>query len=393
MQIYNILKQVREQRNFEIADVANASKISLSSLEKIESGEKDPSFNQIENLAKTYGVQPYLFYDANSPNIPEGLTDFRRTTPSPAKISPAGFRRIWTSEAIAGFANQLLEVTGYQRPPWTNEPLRGNISLERATKLRNFFDSWFSNKELGFGFLGSDEHCFLSGLRIFIELTGITININDAPPEDFIGFYNSNPNETPSIFVNRKIASKKAQLFTLVHELAHHLLDKDGISNPFRAKNQIERRCNEFAAEFIAPMESFQLLVEKHISRSNQNAIELINIISSKSLLSRYATAIRLKEAGYLKDADLKQWIKINSNLYFALREEKLEESESAGSGGQVHAKRLSELGYLPTYLAATAVRKKIIDRIDVQQGMFLAESIQDKAFSLAKRRVEVAEA
>jgi hypothetical protein len=60
-------------------------------------------------------------------------------------------------------------------------------------------------------------------------------------------------------------------------------------------------------------------------------------------------------------------------------------------SFGPPHAKRVSELGYLPTYLAKLAVEQKMIDSIDVQFGLSLSSTLQEKAFSLATRRFEVA--
>jgi hypothetical protein len=70
--------------------------------------------------------------------------------------------------------------------------------------------------------------------------------------------------------------------------------------------------------------------------------------------------------------------------------EERAPEADSQ-TGGAVHAKQLGEIGYLPSYLAKLAVERKFIDRADVQSGIGLAASLQDRAFALAARRFEVA--
>jgi hypothetical protein len=47
-------------------------------------------------------------------------------------------------------------------------------------------------------------------------------------------------------------------------------------------------------------------------------------------------------------------------------------------------------LGYLPVYLAKQAIDRKTIDSIDVV-GISLSEVLQERAFSLAARRMDVA--
>jgi Zn-dependent peptidase ImmA (M78 family) len=164
----------------------------------------------------------------------------------------------------------------------------------------------------------------------------------------------------------------------------------DGVSNPFVVRNSIERSCNKFAAEFLAPIKSFSQLVEQQEKGTHAEPARLIRQVSSASLLSLHATAIRLVEAGYLTQLQLRTWEKVRRK---APREEKDEETEaaSASGGGNPHAKRISELGYLPTYLAKLAIDKKIIDSVDVQAGLSLSEGLQTRAFDLAARRMEVA--
>ncbi|GAB3076222.1 hypothetical protein GCM10027157_06540 [Corynebacterium aquatimens] len=54
------------------------------------------------------------------------------------------------------------------------------------------------------------------------------------------------------IFVNGS-DSKTGQLFSLAHELAHVLIDSPGISGERNDHRAVERWCNAFAAEFLAP--------------------------------------------------------------------------------------------------------------------------------------------
>jgi hypothetical protein len=51
-------------------------------------------------------------------------------------------------------------------------------------------------------------------------------------------------------------------------------------------------------------------------------------------------------------------------------------------------AKRIGELGYFPTYVANLALQKKLVDSVDIQSGMVLSETLQERAFNLAVRRM-----
>jgi Zn-dependent peptidase ImmA (M78 family)/transcriptional regulator with XRE-family HTH domain len=384
MSLGRILRQVRETRQFELADVASSTNISPARLERFEAGDIEPSFIQIQKLADVYGLPSYLLASRTLPNLPESLPDFRRLDPRPARLSPTGMRRVWSSEKIANFAHQLDGAVSRPAPAWKNDLPLGQPTIARATKLREFFDDWMAHRR-GLDFRGTPEQVFLGSFRLFLEAQGTIVNINDAPPDDFLGFYINHSESTPVTFVNRTISSRKAQLFTLAHEYGHILANAEGISNPFIIKNSTERTCNKFAAEFLAPMATFQEFVEAMGRTARSDPFELIRVVSERSLLSQHATAIRLAEAEYLSSAQLRMWEKTRSENP---KSEKDDETEAAGDGfGAVHAKRIGELGYLPTFLAKVAVDENLIDSLDVQGGMKLAESLQESAFSLAARR------
>jgi hypothetical protein len=169
------------------------------------------------------------------------------------------------------------------------------------------------------------------------------------------------------------------------------MLGLSGISDPFQVRNQTERDCNKFAAEFLAPVAKFASLVEEQSRSTRSDTFRLIDVVSRQSLLSKHATAIRLVETGYATRDQLRKWEGMRIKL--STKEMKQEESDISGemSGGNPHAKRLGEVGYLPVYLAKLAIEKKYIDSVDVQTGIALSLSLQEKAFALVSRRMEAA--
>jgi Zn-dependent peptidase ImmA (M78 family)/transcriptional regulator with XRE-family HTH domain len=386
------LRKVRETRHFDLPSVAKYAGISADRLNQFEKGEREPSSRQLERLADTYGLASYLLGADTIPNLPETLADFRKASPRAAHLSPAGMSRIWSAEEVSSVAAQLLEAVNLKQPTWSNEVPAGKPTVEKALAIRSFFDMWLQKRQASFGFSGTIEQRFLSAFRLFLEVQGSIVRINDAPAEDYLGFFLEPENAVPTIFVNRKISAPKAQLFTLLHEYAHSLMGLAGVSNPFVVKNDVERTCNKFAAEFLAPTADFSALAEKQPSGIRKDIFRYIEAVSRSSLLSMHATAIRLIETGHISQGQLKIWeIHRKSLLPKQLKQEEKDEESETQSGGAVHAKQLGEVGYLPSYVAKLAFDKKFVDSADVQSGIGLAISLQEKAFDLVARRFEAA--
>ncbi len=105
----------------------------------------------------------------------------------------------------------------------------------------------------------------LRTLRNTIEAVGVLVVFNGVVGNDthrklstdeFRGFALLDE-YAPLIFVN-STDYKGAQMFTLVHELAHIWIGQEGLSNlealqPSTSANKIEKFCNQVAAEFLVP--------------------------------------------------------------------------------------------------------------------------------------------
>lgn len=384
-----LLKQIREQRHLKIEDVAKYTQISQARLSDFERGDAEPSYIQIEKLSEVYGVPSYLVAGRMIPNLREVLPDFRRPDPSPAKLSAAGLKKVWTAYNTAEFTKKLARAVDFPKAKWGGIGDSEKIGLTSARRARHFFDEWYARRKSKLGLSGPEEGKFFMALRLFLETRRVVVTVNDAPADDYQGFFVNHDEGEPLIFINRSIASKKAQLFTLVHELGHRLIGEDGVSDPFKTRNRVERLCNKFAAEFIAPLDTFSACAEKMPRQIRSDHFALITRMSQNSLLSRHATAIRLREAGLVSQDQLRDWERIARRTPQA---EKNEEKEAAANViAPPHARRVGEVGYLPTYLSKIAVEKKLIDDLDVQAGISLSRELQPKAFDLAARRVEAA--
>ena len=118
---------------------------------------------------------------------------------------------------------------------------------------------------------------------------------------EFQGFAISDP-YAPLVFINDADA-RAAQIFTLAHELAHVWIGETGISNARLAGRtlselgNIERFCNQVAAEFLVPEKSFH--VSWQPSRAIKDNLQRIQRHFWVSSLVALRRAYDLKKIGY----------------------------------------------------------------------------------------------
>lgn len=91
------------------------------------------------------------------------------------------------------------------------------------------------------------------------------------------------------VFINTRDA-KTAQLFSLAHELGHVVLGKPGVSDHADGV-QLERWCNQFASELIAPTSAVQKLFDDTMPTKDQ-----VERLARRFGLSREAMLWRLEE-------------------------------------------------------------------------------------------------
>lgn len=131
--------------------------------------------------------------------------------------------------------------------------------------------------------------------RILGNNTRINLDINE-----FRGFaiYDD---VAPLVFINTS-DSKAAQIFTLLHELAHLWIGKEGISDlDFNTDNKIELFCNEIAAMVLMPENKIKAEYARH------NDDNWLQEISNQFSVSAFAVLNRLKTLNILDFDEYKE--------------------------------------------------------------------------------------
>ncbi len=180
---------------------------------------------------------------------------------------------------------------------------------------------------------------------IFVVFNGIVGNNTKRKIEvsDCRGFCLVNKT-APFIFVNAS-DSKNANMFTLVHEIAHILL---GISaghagEASASDDQVENFCDSFAAEFLMP-EELVVLLDKNVS---------IDKLSKRFKVSKLVVARRLHDLDVWDDARYNDFI---SDYYSNIKIQK-----KAGSGGNYYATAKKRIGLTFALHVNTALKSNQI--------------------------------
>lgn len=258
-------------------------------VEKWKSGELRPTLSQAKLLAQTA-------------HIPFGrlLLD----EPSGGELDVADFRTV-RNAAIESMSSDLEETlrANQDRLAWYSE-----FAIEEGVDPPEIFGSVAPNTPAALAAseirekLGLDTSGPVPGpdrvreLAILIERSGVLVARNSIVKdstrrplsvEEFRGFTIADEGFA-LVFVNTRDA-KSAQLFSLAHELGHVVLGQPGISD-HSEQLELERWCNRFASEFLAPAADVVSLHDVN------DVLASVSKLSSRFGLSREAMLWRLVE-------------------------------------------------------------------------------------------------
>lgn len=229
-----------------------------------ERGEIRPTLKQLEGFAKaTHTPVGYLF-------LPE---------PPVERVPIPDFRTV-ANERIDHPSPDLLDTLYLcqQRQEWYREFARSigeqPLSFARSVRAGAGIVATAAQIRHTLGF-DLDERRNLStwteALRRFIaqaDALGVLVMVNGVfgsnnrrklNPQEFRGFALAD-DLAPLVFINGA-DSKAAQMFTLAHELVHLWVGQSALSDSHAASppaNDVERWCNQVAAELLVPLETFQ---------------------------------------------------------------------------------------------------------------------------------------
>ena len=194
----------------------------------------------------------------SAPALHDVIPDFRSETRRPLPNQEPRSESIQLAAVSKG-----LSGTRYPRCSKGSHDTTAEVPEEVdrfALRVRSFF-----NISLQDQVEAKDARAFYVLCRKKIEDKGVFVLHDSFPETDGSGFCLSH-SKHPIILVNTKQQTRGRRLFTLIHELAHVLMGKSGVSDPFIRQNKTERLCNRFAGSFHVPEDYIEALLAKSSS-------------------------------------------------------------------------------------------------------------------------------
>ena len=311
---------------------------SLPQLSAWRSGEKKPTFKQLEKLAQATRTPLGFFFLPAPPAEKIPIPDLRTLSDRGVRQPSADLlETIYGCQQRQNWYEDYARANHHAPLTFVGSAIVGDNPTEVAERIRQFLGFEVQSR---MGLRTWEE-----GLRHLISLiedAGIMVMVNGIvgcntkrklDPEEFRGFALSHP-LAPLIFVNGA-DSKSAQMFTLAHELAHLWLGETALSDAAPSAVQgtsVERWCNQVAAELLLPIS----LVPRHIP--DGLLFEYARDLSKKYKVSIFVVLRRLHDAGALGKAQF--WSAYNSE------KERLEElSLDKEPGGQFYPTHANRIG------------------------------------------------
>jgi Zn-dependent peptidase ImmA (M78 family)/DNA-binding XRE family transcriptional regulator len=329
-----VFKWARESAKMTEELAATKVAVSIDTFREWEKGNDYPTIRQAQILAKAYRRPFALFFLPDLPTDFQPLQDFRKrsskelSTSSIFIIREIQQKQAWIREVNEANNENRVSFIGKftikDNPVTVANDILSTLHINPLQyTIANPIIEWIDKAE---------------SKGIFIVRTSFIHSKLKLDSNEMQGFAIAN-NFAPFVFINSDDWNA-AQLFTLVHELAHLWIAETGISNDIEPSikddgnyNPIELFCNEVAANALMPKEYIDSLDTKAFNDANEVFKNAKNLgISSFALLVR---ALNLSIISVRTYNQLKQFAEIEYNEFLKREEaKKIKQKEKEKPGG-----------------------------------------------------------
>lgn len=282
----DVLKWLRESSGWTTNEVSKHLNITEEWVNKWETGDENPTFNEIKKLSDAYKRPLAAFFlpdPAKEPSLPQ---DFRRLPGTAKPFSRKTLRAIHKAMNLQDIGRELLENLNLDmEPDVSNVNLKNNpekVGYEERHKLGVSIDDQFKWK---------DSYEAFKTWRSYIEQKNILVFQFPMELEELRGF--TLLDSPPYAIVINSSDIVDARIFTLIHEYGHILLHESALCTPETPLNDgshgafVERWCNQFAGAFLLPTDDIK-------ASFNQWGLSEYHRIASRYKVSLSAILTRL---------------------------------------------------------------------------------------------------
>ncbi len=273
------------------------------------SGEARPTLKQLENFARLSHTAFGYFFLPSPPTLALPVPDFRtlrdETLAEPSSdlldtLYLCQQRKDWYRDHARMQGMPPLPFVGsasvQESPEAVAQRLRETLGL--SIEVRRQLPTWTDAlRQL----IANAED---AGVMVMVSSVVGSNSHRKLDVGEFRGFALTD-DVAPLVFLNGA-DSKAAQMFTLAHELTHVWLGATGVSDTQAGEvpeQQIERWCNQVAAELLMPLEALRATHQR-----NAPIPEEIQRLAREFKVSTLVALRRLFDAGYINQTALWQY-------------------------------------------------------------------------------------
>jgi Zn-dependent peptidase ImmA (M78 family) len=368
----SILPNLLRARSLTADQLSLRLKIEPSELQRELGRDPEPGQGILNRIAKELAIPSFTFFMERAPSLHDVIPDFRSPNAAPTAKTKETIQSIQFAEGVQKALEQsraeVLELPHFVQT--TDDEID-----KFAFKARQFFEISAQDQ-----LEAKDARAFYLICRKKIEDVGIFVLHDSFPEQDGSGFCLAHDRH-PIIVINTKKQNKGRRLFTLIHELAHILMRRTGISDPFVRKNAIERICNRFAGSFLVPQAIVSALLRTSVT--NQPDDDDVKWASRRLKISQEATVLRLEQLSIYAAGSYDRWIALVHNRnpdYF--------EKSGGPPGGEPPPQekiKLAKYGFRFARAFDQLLRQDLITEVNLYRATGLKPKYQRQYFDYAK--------
>jgi Zn-dependent peptidase ImmA (M78 family)/DNA-binding XRE family transcriptional regulator len=362
----SVLRWALRESGFSEEEIATHLKVDIPTLQRWEKGKDHPRLTEFKQLAQLLKRPTAIFFLPEPPSESVPRPAFRATPGTGrAGLLPAELIAIRRASRIQDAVAWILEELDR---PEVSLPTAGGLATA-AVEVREF---------LGVTVAAQREwpnvpHA-VRRWRDALESKGILVFVFRMGEKACRGFSLWNT-RAPVVVINSAY-NAAARVFTLFHELAHLLTRKDSvcIGSPVTAQaDAYERRCEEFAADFLLPEPPLQSALSEYQARHRGGGVDVDTVrwVANVFKVSLRATAFTLVRRSY------SSW-----PLYEKIDEIAKTDTDKGGGGGGGERRpdrRAREYGKRATGLLLRAADEGLLGRHDLADYLEVRPSELDE--------------
>ena len=359
-----VLRWARKYRGLDRASAAEHYGISEDELSALEGDEgKKPSVTLFKKIANKLKLPRATLARNTPPDIPPDPIDFRTFEGRPValsletKIVISGVRAhqkdyLELAESDQLIAAPILPECSEDDDPWE----LGRLERERLGITVDEQLDW-----------GSADDAF-KGWRSAIEASGVFVFVETFDRNDCRGFSIYDDALFPAVVISRDEKVVGARIYTLIHEYAHLLRRRPGVSD-LDDRNPVESFCNRFAAGFLMPDQVLARALPFWPNEPVEWTDQQVRMTARRLKVTQQALALRLEQAGVAPGGFYRDFLERRGRW----EPQPAPVSKEKKSGGNYVITQVHTLGNHFVGAVLSAVSRRVIDEVEASDILHLA--------------------